>query len=929
MDLDIIKNTVAEINAKFKTLSSLSNDELRESYTNLRKESLNKIKNGMPENDVMDSALIDVFALFKEVARRFAENEEIKVSQTDLDIKLFNKCDFIKECEYNPEDGMDYSFLDTLIYVSSWSVGNEKFKWNIIPYDEQLMGGIALHEGKIIEMYTGEGKTFVSIAPVLLNALVGKSIHLMTANAYLSQRDFEITRPIYSFFGLSVGCIEGNNYYSYMRKKTYEADVVFGTTSSFVFDYLFDMLSNDLEKRVQNRYDFAILDEADSMLIDEASTPHIVSSTILSMIDKENKNSNIYNQYLPTVQELIRTDKENKYFIKNKIKHTAEYTREGETWLSEKLQDNLLFSTETLEHQKSQIMSSCKELTQEQMDAQIDILTNQYKYRKALENALRKLLVALTVYEENVDYIIKENEITIFDKNTGRIKKEVTKVVLIVDENTGRIKESHRWEYGLHEAIEAKEGINIDDAFKNRKGVISIKNYLKRYTKIGGMTGTALSCSKELKNVYGLSVQKIPTHRPVIRKNLPLRVFQNQEILDNAVIDVATDLQKKGHPVLVCTQTIKRCEILAKKFESKAIKVQVLNGKTLSEESKMIANAGMHGCITVATSVAGRGTDIKLDEESIRNGGLAVIGVGIADSIRIDQQLAGRSGRQGNPGSSQFFVSLEDDILEYLPDEEKGTLEKYQISSEQELTSNKICDIFHIAQRICMEEKQQGRENANLRDDAIDSFRGNIYSLKNRMLKDFNEADNVLKELGHSNQFVEEYERYFRILTDTALPLLRKIKDRTYVTKKYERLPLSDGTKVYSIPFNLDLALTTKGKSICAEIEKNLLVKALDKFWIGYINEINNESLDPTDFAGIFKVNIKKMLDDIKGVLAKLAIPVNIVKEIETKKENKLNRPILNYVSKHRRIINITDLCPCGSGKQFWECHGNPNKGSY
>ena len=900
MDLNQIKNKVEKINTMFATLDSLSHDELREMYANLRSQSLEKVKSGVPEKEVLDAALVDVFALFKEVARRFATNVDLTVTRTNQDNELRKRCDFVNW--YNSEGK---HIANTLNYTTSWSVGGVSYKWCVIPYDEQLMGGIALHEGKVIEMCTGEGKTFVSIAPVLLNALVGKSVHVMTANSYLSQRDFEITRPIYSFFGLTVGCIEDKNVQGSLRKKTYQADVIFGSTSRFIFDYLFDMTNNDLMDRVQNKYDFVLLDEADSMLIDEASTPHVISDGV-SFLEKKN---NKYIQFLPIVKELIAESYEDKLFVKSVIKHSAEYTTEGKKWLREKLQFDQLFDAESLESQKATILS-CHDLTKDQKDVQVERVAKQYYECKYLENVLCKLLVALTVYENNVDYVVTKRT---------RNEKE-NKIVEIVDENTGRLKESSRWEYGLHEAIEAKEGVNVSE-FLGISAVISIKNYLKKYTKLAGMTGTALSCAEELEKVYGLLVQKIPTHRPVIRKDLPLRIFPNQALLDDAAIIAATDLQKEGRPVLVCTSTIKHSEMLARKFQAKGVEVQVLNGKTLVGESKLIANAGKQGCITVATSVAGRGTDIILDEDAKNNGGLAVIGVGIANSIRIDQQLAGRSGRQGDPGTSQFFVSLEDDIVEYLSIDEKERLKMYA-SSMDELPSDVLGECFVKAQSNCMEEVFKQRAKANLRDDAIDAFRNAIYTNKTRLLKNSNTVDEIISEIDSSNSLVGAFEKCVNGLRDSALPLLRKIQENTYVMREYNFIPLSDGSETYAVPVNFNAALDSQGASLCSEIKSYLLVQAINQSWLQYINEINIESIDANNFADIFMASQKQMLTKLKDMLPNLVLPVSNIENNEKENKQQVGCGILKYFHKSLRPVEMTAPCPCGSGRPYLKCHG-------
>lgn len=911
MDFDRIKSLVNEINKQYETLSSLTNDELRKRYAQLRKDALEKKKSNISVDEILASALVEVFALFKEVARRFAENKEIKVEQTKLDVKLFDNCSFIKDCKKNPYDSWDQSYLWSVNYVSSWVVGDETFTWNIIPYDEQLMGGIALHEGKIIQMCTGEGKTFVSIAPVLLNVLLGNSCHIMTANPYLSKRDYEITRPIYSFFGLTVSCIEGKDKHNNALREAYKADVVFGTTSHFIFDYLYDMMSNDLANRVQGEHSFAILDEADSVLIDDAATPHIISSLGRNSQNAMQVNE-LFARYLPIVKELVENSQNGQYYIVNKIKHRASYTASGKAWLKDKLSESLLFTDDKLEENK-EIANVDFELSQDQKRALDESVKLQTMYRKQVENVLNKLLLALTVYAEDVDYVV--------------VERQKKKKVVIIDSNTGRLKESSRWEYGLHEAIEAKEGLEIG-CWGLQDAVISIKNYLKKYAKVAGMTGTAMACSEELKDVYNLSVLQIPTHRPIVREDLPLRVFRNRASLDEAIIDKADKLQREGRPVLVCTATIKRSISLAKKFVDKGVKVQILNGKTLNEEASLVAKAGKCGCITISTSVAGRGTDIKPEEEALKKGGLAVIGVELAHSNRIDQQMAGRSGRQGNPGSSQFFVSLDDDILAYLSEEDKNTLGKKVLpfgEDESEITSKEVCGFFYLAQKNCVVEEVKSRKISNLRDDTIDSFRNSMYGMKDRILKSTNEANNVLKELFNEDNehFWKEYNAHLRKVLDVAMPIIHNIQENTYLIDGYQRLPLSDGNQVYSVPFDLNSALESNGVSFYAAIEKYVLIDAINKWWIDYINKIDIESLNPSDLQDIFWDTKKRMLRDIEDKLIRLYIPVNSLKKVKVDADKQATiNPLAKYFSATHKRVGLLDLCPCGSGKVFWQCHG-------
>lgn len=471
---DKYENLVDSINVEYKTLCRLSNDELRTRLSQIATE----INDSENKSKALDKYLVPTFAIIKETARRFKEGNII-VTANDYDKFLSETYDFVAI-----DNGK-------AIYKNRWDAGGVPFEWNMVHYDEQLLGGILLHKGYAIEMLTGEGKTLVATLPVMLNALAHNGVHMMTVNSYLSKRDFELTRPIYMFYGLTADCIEYYPNSSVRRKKAYEADITFGTNSSFTFDYLYDHLAIDPSECVQQKHTFAIIDELDSILIDDAGTPHIVGG------GNYYNHGKYYKENLPIVKELLTIKCDQPLYTSDASRKKAEFTNEGKSWLASKKQIPDLFSvvkTYEIDNYDDLNLSEKNELLE----------------KLFIQNVLYQLLVAFTVYEKDIDYVV----------DNGKIK--------IIDQNTGRIKESNRWEHGLHTAIEVKEGVEVQNDFDGM-AVISLKNYFKLYNKVAGMSGTIMSVNEELKTVYGLNCEALPTHKPLIRVDMPLRIFRTEE----------------------------------------------------------------------------------------------------------------------------------------------------------------------------------------------------------------------------------------------------------------------------------------------------------------------------------------------------------------------------------------------------------------
>lgn len=872
-------NIISEINKLYIELSSLTNDELRNRFQVLRMQAISSEVS-------LDDILVEVFSIVKETMRRFSEAEEIVVLATENDKSLDASCDYVK-IESNKA-----------IYKNKWKAGGEDFIWNMIPYDEQLMGGIEIHNGKIIQMATGEGKTLVAVAPVVLNALKGKGVHVMTVNDYLSRRDYEITRPIYSFLGLSVGCIEGMERYEAVKKEAYNCDITFGSNSDFIFDYLFDHISDNPQKCVQRAFNFCIIDEADSILIDEAQTPHIISNGS----KKADKEENLFNTYLPLVKSFIENCKEG--YIVDTVRQKVEITDDGKKWFAENSGIPSLFSSEQYEARKNEIEQN-NILSNEQKKGLLNSEKDKQYARNELQNVLYQLLRALTVYIKDKDYIVENNK------------------VIIVDSNTGRPKPNLIWEYGLHEAVMAKENIKIENANEFIRATISMKNYISMYEKISGMTGTAVAAKDEFKEVYDCMVAYIPTHRPIARKDMPLRVFKTKKAKQKAIIEEISRLHSQHRPVLVGVSSIRESEEIGNLLRKDKFKIQLLNAKSLREENHIISKAGTSDSITVATSVAGRGTDIKPHINALKNGGLAVIGVGIAASRRIDEQLLGRSGRLGNPGSSQFFVSFEDDIICYLSDDEKKELNDIsQASAKEELENIRAKELFYLAQSNEEAEDKESRNSIIQKDDIIDKHRQLVYKTRMALLQDKCDIEHTMKEIFpfySEPSFISHFDMNKIEIKKMALPIMGQFLGNIHSLERKAMIPFLCDKDVFSIKCDFEKALKDGGKTVIDELQKHLLFSALDNYWIGFINKINTNLIPVSDYENIRQETFDAVADIVRIRL----LNAKICSWNYEKDESYANkRHLILKTASVKDIIKTTDECPCGSGKPYYLCHG-------
>lgn len=865
--LDKFLPIVNDINSVFYQLKNRSNDELRNEFYRIE-QNVNKSDS---KSKAQDLSLVNTFAIVKEVARRFSEGNII-VQANSYDKFLSENFDFVSINGNNA------------IYKNRWDVGGVPFQWNMVHYDEQLLGGIMLHFGYAIEMATGEGKTLVATLPVLLNALTHEGVHLMTVNDYLSKRDFQITRPLYMFLGLRVDCIECYSLYDKKRRKdAYKADITFGTNSSFTFDYLYDHLAIRPEDCVQQKHHFAIIDEIDSILIDEADTPHIVGG------GEYYNDGAIYKENLPIVKELIESENSQTLYQFDKLTHSASFTINGKKWLSEKKGAPDLFENErTYQIENFDLLEPNKRQ---------EILEKLH-----LQNALIRLLEALTVYERDVDYIVDGNRI------------------IIIDNYTGRAKPSQRWEHGLHTAIEVKESVEIRDDF-NGIAVISLKNYFKLYEKVSGMSGTVLPVADELLTTYGLNSITIPTHLPMIRVDEPLRVFRTMEQKDEAIIDLIIKNHQAGRPSLVGCLNIKRSEHISNLLADRDIDFNRLDAKTTKEEAITVAKAGIGNAITVSTSVGGRGTDIKPSDDAITNGGLLVIGTDLFDSVRVDRQLKGRSGRQGNPGTSVFFVSLEDVILKNLSEEDRqALLSDVESAVNEEQFTIRALPYFKKAQANREDYLKECRENVAKKDDIIAPHRLTFYSQRNKLLYDASESD------GFVNLIIQEHSVSSDSMNDHLKDLYLKTKQLVIRSLRNNRnikiisVPFSENRHPYAILLNTSSIVdeTLGFNYFSQEYKRQISLRVFDNYWKDFVMYIMEE-LDNNEIQSL-DTRYTKMMTNIKSTIIRRLMRSTILFSEVYKKEQRPNERVSRPLNSN--IILPDSPCPCGSQKKFCECHG-------
>ena len=885
----------------------------------------------------LDEILPEAFAIMKSTGRRFKENETITVTATDFDRKLSVNHDFV------------HIEGDKAIYQNHWMAGGNEITWDMEHYGDpgktdreqagsacQVIGGIALHQGKIAEMATGEGKTLVATFPVFLNALAGKGVHVVTVNDYLSKRDSEWMGPLYMFHGLSVDCIDKHQPNSDARRRAYECDITFGTNNEFGFDYLRDNMAVAVEDLVQRKHHFAIVDEVDSVLIDDARTPLIISGPVQKSADDDAQYTEfkpyverlytaqrqLVNQCLnearkliaagdeaeggklllrahkglPKYQPLIKylsepgikvilqktenyyiQDNEKEmpvitdplYFVINEQLHSVVKTDKGDAMLAEAVGTEDFFILPDVGARTAEIMQGEGTLAEKQ--AKKDALMEEFSIKSERVHVVEQLLKAYAMFEKDVDYIISED---------GKVK--------IVDESTGRIMEGRRWSDGLHQAVEAKENVKVEAATQTF-ATITLQNYFRMYHKLAGMTGTAETEAGEFWSIYKLDVMVIPTHRPVIRDDQNDLIYKTKKAKYAAVIDRVAELSKAGRPVLVGTTDVETSELLSRMLRLRGIKHNVLNAKEHAREAEIVGQAGQSSTVTIATNMAGRGTDIKLSDEVKAAGGLAIIGTERHDSRRVDRQLRGRAGRQGDPGSSTFYISLEDKLMRLFGSERiAGMVDRMGMADNEALEAKMLSGAIENAQKKVEENNFGIRKRLLEYDDVMNYQREAIYSrrhnaisgekveidLQNMMVdsasvfvdrcdgmsaEDFREAlmakfsidvdlDPAEYEKMKKHELVdricsvmqETYRRRMDSLDEKLYPIIKEVYEKQGSMYQNIAIPVSDGRKVINLSVNLEKAYANEGKEISKTLSKNIILYQIDEHWKEHLRDMDD-----------------------------------------------------------------------------------------
>ena len=993
-DMKLIQPLVEKVKATYDELKALSNDQLRAKTKEIQaqvqnsakeqKEKIAELKAQIEETpidereslfnqidklekealEVYEVALNEVmpvaFGIMHDTARRFTENEEIVVTATDFDRDLAATKDFVRI------EG------DNAIYSNHWIAGGNDTKWEMIHYDVQIFGGIALHQGKIAEMATGEGKTLVATLPVFLNALTGNGVHVVTVNDYLAKRDSEWMGPLYEFHGLSVDCIDKHRPNSPERRKAYLADITFGTNNEFGFDYLRDNMSNSPEDLVQRAHNYAIVDEVDSVLIDDARTPLIISGPIPKgddqmfeeyqplverLVDVQRK---LATQYLAEAKQLISEGQEqndqkkldegflslyrsfkslpkNKplikylseegikagmlkteeiymennnrkmpeavaplYFVVDEKQNSCDLTDKGTEWLAKQVNDAELFVLPDIASQLSALEAN-KTLSDEEKVNVKDEMLGYYAIQSERVHTLQQLLKAYTMFNKDDEYVVIDGE------------------VKIVDEQTGRIMEGRRWSDGLHQAVEAKEHVKVEAATQTF-ATITLQNYFRMYHKLSGMTGTASTEAGEFWDIYKLDVVEIPTNRPIARHDMDDRVYKTAREKYAAVIDEIDELRKQGRPVLVGTTSVEISELLSKMLNMRKIDHEVLNAKQHQKEASIVAKAGQStnglGAVTIATNMAGRGTDIKLSPEVKAAGGLAIIGTERHESRRVDRQLRGRAGRQGDPGSSVFYVSLEDKLMRLFASEriasimdklgfkEGERIESPMISKSIERAQKKVeennfgvrkhlleyDDVMNKQRTVIYEKRRHalmgeriGMDITNvIWDRVISIIQNNDYEgCKEAFIKIFAMECPFTEEEFNSTPHEELQEKTFQTAMETFKRKTDNLQKMTYPTikdvyelegERYERIvvPITDGKRIVQIVCDLKEAYETEAKSVIKQFEKNIMLHIIDDCWKENLRQLDelrhsvqNASYEQKDPLLVFKLESVKLFDNM------------------------------------------------------------------
>ena len=918
----------------------------------------------------LDEILPEAFAIMKSTARRFAENPTIEVTATQFDRDLAATKDFVTI------EG------DKAVYSNSWVAGGNTVTWDMVHYDVQLFGGVVLHKGRIAEMATGEGKTLVATLPVFLNALAGKGVHVVTVNDYLARRDSEWMGPMYEFHGLSVDCIDNHQPNSAARRKAYLADITFGTNNEFGFDYLRDNMAIQPQDLVQRKHHFAIVDEVDSVLIDDARTPLIISGPVPKGDDQlfdqyrgfieqlYNVQRNFVNDLLGRARKLIGEGKndeggvllyrahkglpkykplikflsepgnkalmqkvENTYmqdnnrrmpeitdelfFVIDEKLNSVELTDKGHEFLARNVGEEGFFVLPDIGAAVAEIEKS--DLSAEEKTAKKDELINEYAVKSERVHTINQLLKAYSMFEKDVEYVVIDNK------------------VKIVDEQTGRIMEGRRYSDGLHQAIEAKERVKVEAATQTF-ATITLQNYFRMYHKLAGMTGTAETEASEFWSIYKLDVVVIPTNRPVIREDRDDKIYKTKREKYNAVVEEIVSLVAEGRPVLVGTTSVEVSELLSRVLKLRGIKHNVLNAKHHQQEAQVVAEAGRAGQVTIATNMAGRGTDIKLTPEVKEAGGLAIVGTERHESRRVDRQLRGRAGRQGDPGSSQFFVSLEDDLMRLFGSERIASMmDRMGLKDGEEIQAGMMTKAIERAQKKVEENNFGIRKRLLEYDDVMNSQRTVIYSRRRNALagerididrnnivldfaetfvENFGEAGfedfsfELIRQVAVQPSFDEQtfanakkeelveliaadindaYERRAQSVAATAMPVLRQVYEKQGDQVENIYIPITNGKLVYNVPVNLRKAIESDGAEIYKMFTKIVMLTTIDDNWRDHLRQMDDlrqsvqnasyEQKDPLliyklESYNLFSAMLEKSNRDELSILNKGYIPM-------------------------------------------------------
>lgn len=1013
-DLKEIRPYVDKINAEFVKLSSISNDELRgktaefKNVINLGLKSIDdkiteleinskKEELGIHEKDLifeqldelenernvaLEKILLDIlpqgFAVMKETARRFKENESLTVTANYFDRELAATREHIEI------DG------DKATWFNSWDAAGTSVTWSMMHYDVQLMGGVVLHMGKIAEMMTGEGKTLVATLPAYLNALAGRGVHVITVNDYLAKRDSEWMAPLFQFHGLSVDCIDRYRPHSPDRKKAYACDITYGTNNEFGFDYLRDNMANKPHELVQKKHHYAMIDEVDSVLIDDARTPLIISGPvpkgdvhefqilkprISTLVEKQRKLASDFlidakkkigegnteegglalfrayralpkakplikylgeqgmrvllekteSIYLADNQKLMPQADEPLFFVIDEKFNSVDLTDKGIDVLTEGSEDTNFFILPDISIEIDAVEKDTSHSDQQRAEKKQAIL-DEFSQKSQRIHEVTQLLKAYTLFEKDTDYILVNGK------------------VMIVDEQTGRVMDGRRFSDGLHQAIEAKENVKIEDATQTY-ATVTLQNYFRMYHKLAGMTGTAETEAGEFWEIYKLDVIRIPTNKPMARDDREDKVYRTVREKFNASIEEINEMVKAGRPVLVGTTSVEISEVFSRALKMRNIKHQVLNAKQHAKEAEVVAEAGKPGTVTIATNMAGRGTDIKLTPESLAAGGLAIIATERHESRRVDRQLQGRAGRQGDVGSSQFFVSLEDNLMRlFVSDKIAKAMDKYGgmeegdviqagVVSKSIVRAQKKVEENHFGTRKRLleyddvmntqrEQVYRKRRNALFGDRLAYDVQNSLYDLSEGLVEMHKVSNNyegftldVINYLGFnssidkeefekgklgvlSNKLYSEAEGHRKQKFNLMFSKINPILKRMYVERGSDKemmitMPFSDGKKVLSMPTNLHDAIETEGVSLDKDLQKSIVLSVIDLNWKDHLRDmddlkqtVKNASYEQKDPLLIYKLegfkSFQVYIDKVNKEIVSFLMKASLVVEQES-----------------------------------------------